>query len=153
MSIRCWGSLIYLRRFAWCSSFSESWGGLLHLEMGLAVCGNGLLSSGKLCLDREVLIELSASNPHSCLSTCYTKYLMNTLLPAALSGVIKRKTSFIKLAEDGTFCLHWVISAWWFTSPPPCSMIIQNKSDHPDVKKPWDTKKSSFIPRSWGKKT
>lgn len=44
--------------------------GLLLLGMGLAVCSNGLLSSGMLFFDREVLIELPTSNPHSCLSTC-----------------------------------------------------------------------------------
>ena len=54
-------------------------------------CSNGHLSSRKPCLDVDVLTEQSTSN-----LSLLSKYLlvMITLLPAVLSGVIKRNATF-----------------------------------------------------------
>lgn len=54
-------------------------------------CSNGHLSPRKPCLDGDALIEQSTSN-----LSLLSKYLlvMITLLPAALSGVIKRNATF-----------------------------------------------------------
>lgn len=130
MSIRCHGSSVYLRMSPLCSwsHWTELRALLCTHRWDPGFCSNGHLSSRKPRLDRDVLIEQSTSN-----LSLLSKYLlvMITLLPAALSGVIKRNASFSAIGRG------WKLPSSWegqlhqtFSLSTSVNWIVMRKSDN-----------------------